>query len=79
MLMSCDGCLWRLSSGVVALPSTTPIRVGTGLRHSERQDVGLAIRQREAARNFTVYGSVTSNQDISAGNYGDTVVATVNL
>ena len=33
----------------------------------------------KAARNFTVYGRVTSNQDVSAGNYTDTVVATVNF
>ena len=33
----------------------------------------------KAPRNFTVYGRVTSNQDVPAGNYGDTVVATVNF
>lgn len=33
----------------------------------------------KAARNFTVYGSVASNQDVPAGNYSDTVVATVNF
>lgn len=33
----------------------------------------------KAARNFTVYGRVTSNQDVPAGNYTDTVVATVNF
>ena len=33
----------------------------------------------KAARNFTVYGRVTSNQDVRAGNYSDTVVATVNF
>jgi len=33
----------------------------------------------KTARNFTVYGRVTSNQDVSAGGYGDTVVATVNF
>ena len=33
----------------------------------------------KAARNFTVYGAVTSNQDITAGSYTDTVVATVNF
>lgn len=33
----------------------------------------------KAARNFTVYGRVTSNQDVPAGNYSDTVVATVNF
>jgi spore coat protein U-like protein len=33
----------------------------------------------KAARNFTVYGRVTSNQDIPAGSYSDTVVATVNF
>jgi spore coat protein U-like protein len=33
----------------------------------------------KAARNFTVYGQVVSNQDATAGNYSDTVVATVNF
>jgi spore coat protein U domain-containing protein, fimbrial subunit CupE1/2/3/6 len=33
----------------------------------------------KVARNFTVYGRVTSNQDVAAGNYTDTVVATVNF
>ncbi len=33
----------------------------------------------KAARNFTVYGRVTSNQDVPAGNYSDTVVASVNF
>ncbi len=30
-------------------------------------------------RNFPVYGRVTGNQDVPAGNYNDTVVATVNF
>jgi len=33
----------------------------------------------KAARTFTVYGRVTSNQDVPAGSYNDTVVATVNF
>ena len=33
----------------------------------------------KAARNFTVFGRVTSNQDVTAGSYSDTVVATVNF
>lgn len=33
----------------------------------------------KAARNFTVYGRVSSNQDQPAGAYTDTVVATVNF
>jgi spore coat protein U-like protein len=33
----------------------------------------------KTARNFTVYGRVASNQDIPAGSYNDTVVATVNF
>lgn len=33
----------------------------------------------KAARDFTVYGRVTSNQDVPAGSYNDTVVATVNF
>ena len=33
----------------------------------------------KAARNFTAYGRVTSNQDVPAGSYADTVTATVNF
>jgi spore coat protein U-like protein len=33
----------------------------------------------KTARNFTVYGRVPSNQDVAAGSYSDTVVATVNF
>ena len=33
----------------------------------------------KAARNFTVFGQVASNQDVAAGSYSDTVVATVNF
>ena len=33
----------------------------------------------KAARNFTVFGRVASNQDVAAGSYSDTVVATVNF
>ncbi|MGE5244150.1 MAG: spore coat U domain-containing protein [Betaproteobacteria bacterium] len=33
----------------------------------------------KAARDFTVYGRVPSNQDVPAGAYTDTVVATVNF
>jgi len=33
----------------------------------------------KTARNFTVYGQVVSNQDVTAGSYSDTVVATVNF
>lgn len=33
----------------------------------------------KAARTFTVYGRVAANQDVPAGTYTDTVVATVNF
>lgn len=33
----------------------------------------------KASRDFTVYGRVASNQDVPAGSYSDTVVATVNF
>ena len=33
----------------------------------------------KASRDFTVYGRVAGNQDVPAGAYGDTVVATVNF
>jgi spore coat protein U-like protein len=33
----------------------------------------------KATRNFSVYGQVASNQDVTAGSYSDTVVATVNF
>ena len=33
----------------------------------------------KAARDFTVFGRISGNQDVPAGSYGDTVVATVNF
>ncbi len=33
----------------------------------------------KAARDFTVYGRIAGNQDVPAGSYSDTVVATVNF
>jgi spore coat protein U-like protein len=33
----------------------------------------------KAARDFSVYGRIASGQDVSAGSYTDTVVATVNF
>ena len=33
----------------------------------------------KGARDFTVYGRISGNQDVPAGTYGDTVVATVNF
>jgi spore coat protein U-like protein len=33
----------------------------------------------KVARDFTVYGRIVGNQDVPAGTYGDTVVATVNF
>ena len=38
-----------------------------------------AVAPSKAARNFTVYGRVPSNQDVAAGSFNDTVVATVNF
>jgi spore coat protein U-like protein len=38
-----------------------------------------AVAPSKATRNFTVYGQVASNQDVTAGSYSDTVVATVNF
>ena len=39
----------------------------------------LGVAPSKVARNFTVYGRVVSNQDVTAGSYTDTVVATVNF
>jgi spore coat protein U-like protein len=33
----------------------------------------------KAARSFSVYGRIAGNQDVAAGSYSDTVVATVNF
>jgi spore coat protein U-like protein len=33
----------------------------------------------KAARDFTVFGRIGGNQDVPAGTYGDTIVATVNF
>ena len=38
-----------------------------------------AVAPSKAARVFTVYGRVPSNQDVPAGSYADTVTATVNF
>jgi spore coat protein U-like protein len=38
-----------------------------------------AVAPSKAARNFTVYGRIVANQDVAAGSYSDTVVATVNF
>jgi spore coat protein U-like protein len=44
---------------------------------SQGISTGAAISK--TARDFTVYGRIPSNQDVPAGNYSDTVVATVNF
>jgi spore coat protein U-like protein len=41
--------------------------------------LSTGVAPSKAARNFTVYGRVASNQDVPAGSYNDTVVATVNF
>jgi len=41
--------------------------------------VSPAAAPSKAPRNFTVFGRVAADQDVPAGNYGDTVVATVNF
>lgn len=48
----------------------------------ENSGAGLlstGVSPSKAARTFTVYGRVAGNQDVSAGGYTDTVVATVNF
>jgi len=40
---------------------------------------GMTAAPSRAARDYTVYGRVQGNQDVPAGTYGDTVVATVNF
>jgi spore coat protein U-like protein len=52
--------------------STVWANSGTGL-------LSPAAAPSKAARSFTVYGRVASDQDVPAGNYSDTVVATVNF
>lgn len=41
--------------------------------------LGLTAAPSRAAREFAVYGRIAGNQDVPAGAYGDTVVATVNF
>jgi spore coat protein U-like protein len=43
------------------------------------QGISTGAALSKAARDFTVYGRIPSNQDVPAGNYSDTVVATVNF
>lgn len=38
----------------------------------------IAVAPSKAARTWTVYGKVLGGQDVAAGNYADTVVATIN-
>ena len=48
----------------------------------ENSGAGLlstGVSPSKGARNFTVYGRVAGNQDVSAGSYSDIVVATVNF
>ncbi len=52
--------------------STVWGNAGTGL-------LSPAAAPSKALRNFTVYGRVPGNQDVPAGAYTDTVVATVNF
>jgi spore coat protein U-like protein len=52
--------------------TTVWTNTGTGL-------LTPAVAPSKTARNFTVYGRVQSNQDVPAGSYTDTVVATVNF
>ena len=40
--------------------------------------LAIAAAPSKVARSYTVYGRVPSAQDVSAGNYSDTVVATIN-
>ncbi|HKW91437.1 MAG TPA: spore coat U domain-containing protein [Methylomirabilota bacterium] len=39
----------------------------------------IAAAPSKAARTFTVYGRVAAGQDVAAGSYNDTVVATINF
>ena len=41
--------------------------------------LNLLAAPSRVARNFTVYGRVAGTQDVPAGTYGDTVLATVNF
>jgi spore coat protein U-like protein len=41
--------------------------------------LALTAAPSRTARTYTVYGRVAGNQDVPAGTYGDTVVATVNF
>jgi len=41
--------------------------------------LSLSAAPSRASRDFTVYGRIAGNQDVPAGTYGDTVVATVNF
>ena len=41
--------------------------------------LALTAAPSRAPRDFTVYGRIAGNQDVPAGTYGDTVVATVNF
>lgn len=78
---SSDGSTRRMSDGA-----------GNALDYQLYQDSGHSVVWNTAAgvlsataapsktaRDFTVYGRIAANQDVPAGSYGDTVVATVNF
>jgi len=77
------GSTRRLSDGA-ATPSylTYEIYANAGrstVWGSGANGLAPAAAPSKTARNFTAYGRVPSNQDVPAGSYSDTIVATVNF
>ena len=83
-----------LGNGSNASGSTRRLADGSGnyLAYELYQDSGRStvwnggsgtlstgVAPSKAARDFTVYGRISSNQDVPAGSYSDTIVATVNF
>lgn len=69
-----DGASHYLTYELYRDPSRSTVWGGSG--------AGLlttAAAPSKVARDFTVYGRIVGNQDVPAGTYGDTVVATVNF
>ena len=63
-------CVSRLRKSLVSESGVSPI---------ETRSPGYRINLADDQFDFTVYGRIAGNQDVPAGSYSDTVVATVNF
>ena len=76
-----SGSVRRLSSGTDFLTYELYSNAGrsTVWGTGAANDLDVVAAPSKVARSFSVYGRVAANQDVFAGTYSDTVVATVNF